>query len=142
MKQCCRCNLTKDIDLFPKRARSSDGHGSYCRDCWKEINKERAKKLYRQQAAYRSSHRKERNQQSAEYFAANREEILRKRREKYHLQKAMKALISTPDGATAVQSPKQLKALDSKIESLTTYVKTLRAASRKLKSGSKKKTKK
>lgn len=54
----------------------------------------------------------------------------------------MKALTEAPKETAVVQNPQQLKALESKIDSLTAYVNTLRAASRKLKSERKKKTKK
>lgn len=49
MKECCRCNVAKDLSLFYKNKRSSDGHAYHCKEChnkttiqWQQENPERA----------------------------------------------------------------------------------------------------
>lgn len=71
-KSCSLCGIDKPLDAFNKRARSPDGHNSYCKDCntgyqrrWYAANK--AKKAATQQR----------------WAAANREHVNARKRELY-----------------------------------------------------------
>jgi len=45
-KKCKKCNLSKEITLFEKCQRHSDGLQSYCKDCMNQIQKEHRKKKH------------------------------------------------------------------------------------------------
>ena len=40
MKFCLRCKVEKPLSMFHKRSKSSDGHGSYCKSCRSDIDRE------------------------------------------------------------------------------------------------------
>lgn len=42
-KKCSRCHIVKDVGEFTKHKGSADGLDCYCRECKKEINKNRRK---------------------------------------------------------------------------------------------------
>lgn len=46
MKICIKCNLEKDINLFPKRKSSKDGHRNECIECYNEYKREWSLKNY------------------------------------------------------------------------------------------------
>ena len=41
MKTCTRCSEEKELELFARRSRSSDGRSSWCKECYKKYDRDR-----------------------------------------------------------------------------------------------------
>jgi hypothetical protein len=78
MKVCSKCGKEKELNVFPKNKKSKDGHGSWCYDCCRELDRNRPNKKERNDYNNRMHHLKkqERLQQQHEYHKIHREEIL------------------------------------------------------------------
>ncbi len=57
-KVCTKCQCRKNLDYFPARKKSKDGHAPWCRDCFRANWK---KRYYENHQDYRSSHNQSRN---------------------------------------------------------------------------------
>jgi excinuclease UvrABC ATPase subunit len=99
-KLCAHCNKEKPVTEYYKRAQLADGLSSYCKECWKELNQKRKRKLYKQQAEYRKDNADKRAKNYKKYWAEHKEEILAKRRAKYHEQKKEAANKAAPKTKT------------------------------------------
>jgi hypothetical protein len=82
-KHCAKCDRTRSVNLFYKRAQAKDGLSSYCIDCWKELNESRKDEMYAQQAEYREGHRVMRRKTYKKYWEENADEIKARRRARY-----------------------------------------------------------
>ena len=86
-KLCAKCNTEKPTSEFYKRSQLADGLSSYCKLCWKELNQERKKDMYKQQAEYRAENAEKRKKTFKKYWDENRDKILARRRAKYKAEK-------------------------------------------------------
>jgi len=86
-KHCAKCDRTRSVSLFYRRAQCKDGLSSYCKDCWKTLIEDRKDEMYAQQAEYREEHRDERAKKYKEYREKNLNWINARRRERYALEK-------------------------------------------------------
>lgn len=57
MKTCNRCNITKDLTLFPKSKSCSDGHRNYCKTCNAKDAKRHAENRKAEIQAYQKQYR-------------------------------------------------------------------------------------
>jgi hypothetical protein len=75
MKKCCECNIDKILKDFAKNKNSKDGLNNRCRNCCKNRNKNRY-----------SKEKDKIKKQTKEYYLVNKEEILKKQKQKpsYH----------------------------------------------------------
>ena len=67
MKKCSKCNVYKDLSLFPKRKDSKDGHRGVCKKCKAPLRREQYLK-----------NKKKVLDHSKEYYKNNREKCLAK----------------------------------------------------------------
>lgn len=100
-KCCSSCKVTKPISEFYKANSSRDGHGAYCKPCVADkariyrksnpkvrIRENLSSKLYRE-----NEDPEKRRKRKREYYAKNRERILRQRKEK-EIREAMQKMSS------------------------------------------------
>lgn len=92
MKDCCRCNVTKDLSLFYKNKRSSDGHAYHCKEChkkttiqWQQENPERASEINKKSQEKRR-HKKAQSQRK--YYSNNKD---------YYKQKSAEYRVTHPE---------------------------------------------
>lgn len=85
MKECCRCGVAKELSLFYKNKRSSDGHAYHCKEChnkttvqWQQKNPERTSEINK---AAQIKRREAKAQTQKVYYAKNKEYYKRKFRE-------------------------------------------------------------
>lgn len=76
MKICTKCKVEKDLELFTKDKRRSDGRGSWCRECSNSYLNEYNKTPKGQQAR-------------RDHWGRVREAVIPKNRERYHARKAL-----------------------------------------------------
>lgn len=86
-KTCARCGKERPTSQFYKRKQLKDGLSSYCKDCWKEVNEERKREMYKQQAQYRQKNKAQRKKLRDDYYSKFKDRILARKRKTYHEQK-------------------------------------------------------
>jgi hypothetical protein len=57
-KVCTKCQCLKNLDLFPAKKKSKDGHAPWCRDCFRANWR---KRYYERHEDYRDKHNRSRN---------------------------------------------------------------------------------
>lgn len=83
MKECSRCGVEKDFNLFQKRKASKDGYTASCKKCLSEYDKSRANLPHRVKA--RSDYQKTENGKSKCYAAKKKWQLMNSKKRSVHV---------------------------------------------------------
>ena len=90
MSVCKICSMDKPQESFCKDKKTKTGYSKICKDCFnakrrEEYNSDQDARQVR--LDYKSNHRSENIEYQRKYYQENKEDLLRKRKEKYDAEK-------------------------------------------------------
>lgn len=80
-KICSKCGIEKELNEFPKRKISKDGHASSCKICKKEWYEENKEEIAKRKKEYYKDNKEKMNKNMKEWYEDNKEEVARKAKE-------------------------------------------------------------